>query len=232
MRDMPTDWEALVARGEASARLLRVLWRGETENHRFLLLLVQKLGLFAPLAQERGEYLVPATVSAVFASESKSYVTRQDIESHLGHEGQQYSFDFRGFLPNGTFERIVVNLVIIWNDATSKRPCVIPGGALLALGDVPVVLINDSAGHRMHVQVNKDAARSVLAHVKNTIDAINTRMYSNRLSFEVPEIDTEVQVREGHPGGVSTFWDAIHDDKKGAQEQNEYDGTDLSLIHI
>ena len=46
------DWKALLAHGRLSSRLLGCLWIGEKHNHRFTLLLMHKLGLFASLGDK------------------------------------------------------------------------------------------------------------------------------------------------------------------------------------
>ena len=193
---MPEDWKDLVTCGEASARLLRVLWRGETENHRFLLLLAQKLGLFAPI-KKRGTFLVPSTVSAASTGEAGSCVTPEDVKSHLGDDGQSQCFDFHGHLPNGVFERLVVQVIKAWEIDDFPRPDgwqgaypVVPGGAFLSMGSDPFVLSLDD--HKVHVRVKKGMAlkemQSVLAHVKDALETVNKLMYSERLRFTPPEL--------------------------------------------
>ena len=231
MRDMPEDWKSLVTCGEASARLLRVLWRGEGENHRFLLLLAQKLGLFAPI-KKRGTFLVPATVSAVLTGEVGSCVTPEDVRSHLGDEGTSHSFDFHEHLPNGVFERLVVQVINAWEMYDFSCPegwqgayPVVPGGAFLSMGSDPFVLSLD--GRKVHVQVRKSMTlketQSVLAQVKDALETVNKLMYSERLRFAAPEVGGVAPQLRGAGFAQSTFRmsDGADDDRVASGEEHD-----------
>ena len=99
-------WKDLVVHGILARRMLPYLWVGEDVV--YLELLLQKLGLFAPIDGER--YLVPLTVCSVVNANAMPWTEFPStfLESN---EIDEETFDFCSFQPNGFFEHVVVLLV-------------------------------------------------------------------------------------------------------------------------
>ena len=77
------DWKALLKHGRLSRQLLGCLWIGERYNHRFMLLLMHKLGLFALLDDEN--FLVPSVVTCQTSELQAITLKNEEVTLHFTH---------------------------------------------------------------------------------------------------------------------------------------------------
>jgi hypothetical protein len=226
-------WDNLVARGMLTTPLLQSLWVGEREHHRFLVGLMCKLGLFAPLptrtADGQARYLVPCTVSASAIGTSESEgglaIAKQhpalkdtdDIDFGLG------KVVFLQFLPTGFFERLVAKLVSDWSKAYEEHdPLITHNAAYLKLGPFPLTLVLDKTQQHILAFVELVNAGKVLPHVRQALDEVDKEVYSGCIKFKVEGMnESGGMVRSAGADVCSTHADSgLMDEEVGGQDSS------------
>jgi hypothetical protein len=180
-------WSNWVHRGILTESLLNCLWIDRREHRDFLLRLMRELGLFAqlPVRTDTGElrYFVPSTVSAV--------IVRSSDSAHMSHRTANpelctVDFDFKPFLPNGFFERVVNRLVSDWPDGYMEiDPNISWNAAELCVSgpEYQVKLIVHKEAHTISAVVGNDHAELIIPHVKDVVDTVNKEFYFGRIIF-------------------------------------------------
>jgi hypothetical protein len=187
-------WKNLVHRGILTESLLNCLWIDRREHRDFLLRLMRELGLFAklPVRTDTGElrYFVPSTVSAVIA---RSLDSAHMSDPSADPEQCIVGFDFKPFLPNGFFERVVNRLVSDWPAGYVEIDPQISWNAAELCVSGPkyrVKLIVDKEAHTISVVVGNEHAKLIIPHVKDVADKVNRDFYAGRIIF-VCSVDAE-----------------------------------------
>jgi hypothetical protein len=180
-------WTNLIQCGVLASPLLTRLWVGESENQKYLELLMQKLGLFVELPTKtydnKIKYLVPCTVSAISmnttaeALDATKYL--EDTSIHA------CSFNFESFLPNGFYERVVNQLVQEWPLGYEKNdPRLLSNGAELWLGpNHKFVLKLDKSKRVITAVTQKEHAEGILTHVAEAFKTVNKQVYKEKLDY-------------------------------------------------
>ena len=180
-------WSNLVQGGILTESLLNCLWIDRREHRDFLLRLMRELGLFAQLLvrTDTGElrYFVPSTVSAVIAwSLDSAHMSDRTADPELCTVG----FDFKPFLPNGFFERVVNQLVSDWPAGYLEiDPQISWNAAELCVSgpEYRVKLIVDKEAHTISAIVGNEHAKIIIPHVKDVADKVNKDFYAGRIMF-------------------------------------------------
>jgi hypothetical protein len=101
----------------------------------------------------------------------------------------RFTFDFKGFLPNGFFERVVSQLVSDWPAGyKDSDPHILWNAAELCVScpEYRLVLIVDKEGHTITAVVADTHASDIIPQVKVVVDNVNKGFYSDRVIFDSP----------------------------------------------
>jgi hypothetical protein len=188
-------WTNLLVRGILEYALLDFLWIGEREHHDFLISLMEKLGMFAKLhaPDPHGggtRYLVPCTVSSVSTTACWRHKEPRDVAArHLSSDGDGElalgTFDFRGYLPTGMFERTVNKLVSGWPRSYADcDPVIEHNAAFLRLGKVGFVIVLDKSAHIIRSFAAAHCIQDVNYWVNVALNDVNREIYADRISVD------------------------------------------------
>ncbi len=95
-------------------------------------------------------------------------------------------FDFKGFLPNGFFERVVNRLVSDWPGGYEHNdPHIMWNAAELCVSDPKfrLVLIVEKDAHVISAVVADEHSERILPHVQEVADKVNEEFYACRIHF-------------------------------------------------
>jgi hypothetical protein len=98
--------------------------------------------------------------------------------------------DFKGFLPNGFFERVVNRLVCDWSKSyPESNPLVTHNAACLSMGGCAVALVLDRRLCTICAFARAGEAARIMPHVRAALVAVNEEVYSGRILFDVEGMD-------------------------------------------
>ncbi len=127
------------------------------------------------------ERLAPQPVCVSWLSRRSTGCTEPDAQPLT------FSFDFRGFLPNGFFERVVNRLVSDWPGGyTRNDPHILWNAAELCVSDPKyrLVLIVDKEAHTITAVVAAEHASRIIPHLQYVANKVNEEFYAGRINFE------------------------------------------------
>ena len=181
-------WKDLLERGIVSNELLERLWVGETRNHGFLVRLMRKLDLFAPL--QGGKFLVPCTVTSIEVADG-CHLEPPNVSEHLGTGViRECKFVFDKFLPNGLFERVLTVLVRDWpaGYSTENPPMILTNHAKLYLSadelqSNALSLVLDVDKCTITAFAAEECAKIIFGEVLYAVRGVIKSVYSGRVKF-------------------------------------------------